>query len=273
MAVPPLELFHAAPSYYSMVARLALAEAGLSYRSHLIDIHLAKQQLSDAYRQLNPQMTVPTLRGDDLLLTDSQEILQWVAGRAGAAWMDAQPALQGPIGAVVAGHYAISIEDLTFGKWMLGNKLLARVFPGMLQRAMQSLDKRAAAAADGGARLRAKAELNRQRLAYFSEGCAPEKLAQRQQEVRDFVAALPPVSPGQGLFGPHCSRADVVVAVLFARLAMIDEFSLVTRADLLAWWDWVQLRPAFMQADIWTRLQRRRLLQAAWQAHWDPIVP
>ena len=29
MAVPPLELFHAAPSYYSMVARLALAEAGL----------------------------------------------------------------------------------------------------------------------------------------------------------------------------------------------------------------------------------------------------
>jgi glutathione S-transferase len=121
--------------------------------------------------------------------------------------------------------------------------------------------------------LRAKAELNRQRLAYFSEGCAPEKLAQRQQEVRDFVAALPLVSPGEGLFGPHCSRADVVVAVLFARLAMIDEFSLVTRADLLAWWDWVQLRPAFRQADIWTRLQRRRLLQAAWQAHWDPIVP
>jgi glutathione S-transferase len=187
--------------------------------------------------------------------------------------MDAQPALQGPIGAVVAGHYAISIEDLTFGKWMLGNKVLARVFPGMLQRAVQSLDKRAAAAADGGASLRAKAELNRQRLAYFSEGCAPEKLAQRQQEVRDFVAALPLVSPGEGLFGPHCSRADVVVAVLFARLAMIDEFSLVTRADLLAWWDWVQLRPPFRQADIWTRLHRRRLLQAAWQAHWDPIVP
>jgi predicted regulator of amino acid metabolism with ACT domain len=83
MAVPPLELFHAAPSYYSMVARLALAEAGLSYRSHLIDIHLAKQQLSDAYRQLNPHLTVPTLRGDGLLLTDSQEILQWVADQAG----------------------------------------------------------------------------------------------------------------------------------------------------------------------------------------------
>jgi glutathione S-transferase len=44
-------------------------------------------------------MTVPTLRGDGLLLTDSQEILQWVASRAGEAWMDDQPALQEPIGA------------------------------------------------------------------------------------------------------------------------------------------------------------------------------
>jgi hypothetical protein len=35
----------------------------------------------------------------------------------------------------------------------------------------------------------------------------------------------------------------------------------------------VQLRPPFRQADIWTRLHRRRLLQAAWQAHWDPILP
>jgi glutathione S-transferase len=58
-----LELFHAAPSYYSMVARLALAEAGVAYVSRLMDIHLAKQQLSPAYRKLNPHMTVPTLRG------------------------------------------------------------------------------------------------------------------------------------------------------------------------------------------------------------------
>jgi glutathione S-transferase len=273
MGFSPLELFHAAPSYYSMVARLALAEAGLSYRSHLIDIHLAKQQLTDAYRQLNPQMTVPTLRGDGLLLTDSQTILVWVAGQAGDAWMDAEPTVQGSIGAVVAGHYAISIEDLTFGKWMLSNKVLAKVFPTMLQRSVQSLDKRAATAADGGASLRAKAQLNRQRLAYFTEGCAPEKWAQRKQEVRDFIAALPLVNPGEGLFGPRCSRADVLVAVLLARLAMIDELTLVGRADVLAWWDWMQLRPAFRQADIWTRLHRRRLLQAAWQAHWDPILP
>ena len=77
-----LELFHAAPSYYSMVARLALAEAGVGYTSRLMDIHLAKQQLSPAYRRLNPHMTVPTLRGPDLLLTDSAQILGYAAQQA-----------------------------------------------------------------------------------------------------------------------------------------------------------------------------------------------
>jgi tetrachloro-p-hydroquinone reductive dehalogenase len=271
MATSQLELLHAAPSYYSMVARLALAEAGVPYRSHLIDIHLAKQQLSDAYRQLNPHMTVPTLRGEGLLLTDSRAILQWAAAQAGEAWMDGEPALRAPIGAVVEGHYAISIEDLTFGKLLLTQPLLARVVPKVLARLAEGLDQRAATAADGGASLRAKAAQNRQRLAYFTEGSAPEKLAQRQQEVRTFLQGLPPVSPGEGLFGPRFSSADVVVAVLLARLAWIGEGNLVSRTDLQTWWAQVQRRPAFKQAEVWTRFRRRRFVQAILQARLDPI--
>ena len=109
-----LELFHAAPSYYSMVARLALAEAGIPSISRLLDIHIAKQQLSPAYRRLNPNMTVPTLRGPDLLLTDSAQILAYAAAHAVSPWADADPARQTGIADAVAGHYAISIETLTF---------------------------------------------------------------------------------------------------------------------------------------------------------------
>ena len=119
-----LELFHAAPSYYSMVARLALAEAGIPFTSRLIDIHLAKQQLSDPYRALNPHMTVPTLRGPDLLLTDSSEILAFAASRAGDAWCDADAAQALAIRAAVQGHYAISIETLTFSKLLTSRPLL-----------------------------------------------------------------------------------------------------------------------------------------------------
>lgn len=272
MASQQLELFHAAPSYYSMVARLALAEAGVHYRSHLIDIHLAKQQLSDAYRRLNPQMTVPTLRGEGLLLTDSREILQWAADRAAHTWMDAQPALLGPIEAVVAGHYAISIEDLTFGKALLTNPLLARLVPRVLAGLAKGLERRAAGAADGGSSLRAKAQQNRQRLAYFSQGSQAEKLDRVRQQVRDFCHALPPADPGQGLFGSSLSRADVVVAVLLARLEMIGETALQERADLSRWWAWLQQRPGFQRADVWTRFRRRRFAEAILQARLDPLA-
>ena len=86
-----LELFHAAPSYFSMVARLALAEAEVPTINRLMDIHLAKQQLSPAYRQLNPKMTVPTLRGPGILLTDSSQILAYAAEHSAIPWADGDP--------------------------------------------------------------------------------------------------------------------------------------------------------------------------------------
>ena len=88
-----LELLNSASSYYSMVARLALVEADIPFYNHMLDIHFAKQQLSDRYRELNPQMTVPTLRAENLLLTSSKDILQWAACQAGASWMDSDISL------------------------------------------------------------------------------------------------------------------------------------------------------------------------------------
>jgi len=57
-----------------------------------------------------------------------------------------------------------------------------------------------------------------------------------------------------------------VLAVLFARLTMINETSLIDRPDLQNWWIKVQLRGSLCVADVWMRMQRRRLLLAAWKA-------
>mgnify|MGYP003328839299 CR=1 FL=1 len=148
-----LELFHAAPSYYSMVARLALAEAQLPYASRLLDIHLAKQQLSPAYRRLNGAMTVPTLRGPDLLLTDSAEILAFAAAQAGARWADADPAVKSDIQAAVAGHYAISIETLTFSKLLTHSPWTRPLVRTQLAGLVRHLEQQADAERDGGGRL------------------------------------------------------------------------------------------------------------------------
>ena len=268
-----LELFHAAPSYYSMVARLALAEAGVSTVSRLLDIHIAKQQLSPAYRQLNPHMTVPTLRGADLLLTDSAEILAFAARQAGDRWADADPARQVGIAAVVQGHYCISIETLTFSKLLSSRPWFKTVVVKVLSGVIRSLERQAKRYPEQAQPLLAKAAQNRQRLAAFTEAPIAEVLQGQRQDVTAFLAALPPVVAGGCLFGRSVSSADVVLAVLCARLEMAGEQALLSRRDLQGWWQRMQQRPAFVEADVWTRFQRRRFLQAVLEARHTPINP
>jgi len=272
LEMPVLELFHAAPSYYSMVARLAMAEAGVESTSRLLDIHLAKQQLSDAYRQLNPHMTVPTLRGPGLLLTDSAEILAFCARQAGDAWLDADASLAPAIGQVVADHYAISIETLTFSKLLVAKPLLLPVVKRVLGGLSRSLEARAAQAADGGGSLRAKAQQDRQRLATFSEAPLARTLAAMREQVQGYLRGLPAPAAGAGLFGDCLSSADIVVAVLLARLSMAGELPLLEREDLRQWWHHFQARPGFQAADIWTRFQRRRFVQALIEARRTPLI-
>jgi Glutathione S-transferase, N-terminal domain len=54
-------LYHAASSYYSMIARLALAEGGIAYEPVFVEIHFRMAQQQPDYVRLNPNMTVPTL--------------------------------------------------------------------------------------------------------------------------------------------------------------------------------------------------------------------
>src|SRR5262245_46513724 len=54
-------LYHAPSSYYSMIARLALAEGGIAYEPVFVEIHVRMTQQQPDYVRLNPNMTVPTL--------------------------------------------------------------------------------------------------------------------------------------------------------------------------------------------------------------------
>jgi glutathione S-transferase len=62
-------------------ARILLAEKGVVFDTVQVDLRHG-EQLSDAYRKLNPNCTVPTLRTDDgLLLTDNAAITAWLEAR------------------------------------------------------------------------------------------------------------------------------------------------------------------------------------------------
>jgi glutathione S-transferase len=62
-------------------ARILLAEKGVAHETVQIDLRRG-EQLSDAYRRINPQCTVPTLRTDDgLTLTDNAAITAYLEAR------------------------------------------------------------------------------------------------------------------------------------------------------------------------------------------------
>lgn len=62
-------------------ARILLAEKGVPHETVAVDLR-QQEQLSDAYRAINPQCTVPALRTDDgLLLTDNAAITAWLEAR------------------------------------------------------------------------------------------------------------------------------------------------------------------------------------------------
>jgi len=266
-----LELFHAAPSYFSMVARLALAEAGLPYCSRLLDIHLAKQQLSPAYRRLNPQMTVPTLRGPDLLLTDSSQILAFAAHQAQVPWADADPARQAGIASAVAGHYALSIEELTFSKLLSRRPWFKPVMVRLLTGINASLERDQRRFPAQKELLESKQAQNRARLAVFRDRPATDVLSEQRAQVASYLAQLPPVIAGGWLFGRQISSADVVLAVLVSRLEMSGEQALLSRPDLQQWWQRYQQRESVAKADLWTRFKRREFAAALLKARQTPI--
>ncbi len=71
-----LELYHSVNSVCAQKVRIALAEKGLAYKSHLMD--LSGGQFDPAYMKLNPNAVVPTLIHDGQVVIESSVILCYI---------------------------------------------------------------------------------------------------------------------------------------------------------------------------------------------------
>jgi hypothetical protein len=93
-----------------------------------------------------------------------------------------------------------------------------------------------------------------------------------REQVQAYLRGLPAPGAGAGLVGDRLCSADIVVAVLLARLSMAGELPLLEREDLRQWWQRFQARHGFQSADIWSRFQRRRFVQALIEARHTPLA-
>jgi ganglioside-induced differentiation-associated protein 1 len=119
-------LYHTPSSYYSMIARLALAEGGVAYEPVFVDIHFRRSQQRPDYVRLNPNMTVPTLALANRILDQSRDIAEFALG-VGEATLD------GYAKAWLDLHYGYPIEELTFGGFLARNPMARIMIPKLLR--------------------------------------------------------------------------------------------------------------------------------------------
>ena len=72
-----LELYHHGSSVCAAKVRIYLAEKGLDWSGHYIDI-LKGDQFDPAYIKLNPKAVVPTLLHDGNIICDSTVICEYI---------------------------------------------------------------------------------------------------------------------------------------------------------------------------------------------------
>jgi len=192
-------------------ARILLAEKGVVHETVQVDLRQG-EQLSEAYRRINPQCTVPALRAEEgLLLTDNAAIAAYLEARF------PEPALLGSTPAEKA--------EIASWQWRIEFEGLMAIAEAMRNSA-PAMANRALPGPVDYAQIPALAQRGLARLQQFFV-----ELDTRLQG-RDFIAA------------ERFSIADItaVVAVDFARVVRVKPGE--QHPHLLRWRQAMALRPA-----------------------------
>lgn len=195
-------------------ARIVLAEKGIAHETRIVDLATG-EQLSDAYRAINPQLTVPALVLDDgTVLTDNAGI---------AAWAEAahpEPPLLGRT-AVEKAHVASWNSRIEGECFMAIAEVLRNTSKGMVGRALPG--------PENYAQIPELAERGRARLIHFLDRF--EAHMQGREWVATNTFSLADITAGVALDFAGWVKVDAnegrpAIAAWRARLAARPSFSL-----------------------------------------------
>ena len=249
-------LYHAPSSYYSMIARLALAEGGIAYEPIFVEIHFRMAQQQPHYVRLNPNMTVPTLVLADRILDQSRDIAEYALGVNEAT-------LDGETKAWLDLHYAYPIEELTFGGILARNPLARIVIPRHLEATHRRLLAHAAGNPDLAEVYKARAAVFAERARIFDPAAVIRLSERRRAEAIGLMDRLEQtLCDGRAVMVPPAyGVADVVWTAFLARMEFAGlGAEILKRPALVRYWRAMQARPSFSAADIWTKPHALRLI-------------
>lgn len=233
-----LELHHNFASTCSQKVRLVLAEKGLEYESHMVDL-IAGEQHDPEYVKLNPNHVVPTLVHDGHVLIESTMINEYLDD----AFPDPSMRPDDPVKRHTMRMWTKRIDDkvhpaapvITFG---IGTR------PLMLQQGQDAIDAALAKMPNPESRARRKSVIDH-----------GVKAPEMGQAVRAFVAMLDDMevslADGPWLAGDRLSLADACAMPYVLRmdhLAMTPFFIPDARPRVADWWARMQALPSYEAA-------------------------
>lgn len=216
-----LKLYHGPTSVCSQKVRVTLAEIGLDYESHLLDLQKGDQFDPD-YMRLNPEAVVPTLVDDDLVLVESSLIAEYLDKTYNSGgFMPKDPELEARTRLWLVRSMAVhgAINTLSFSTAMRA-KVLSSKTP-------EEIDAALARMPDPVAR--------EKRRSLYAEGLDSYHVGQALRILRRcFSDMSDQIGDGDWLSGPEFGLADIAVVPYIDRVDRLgfsglwsDEFATV----------------------------------------------
>ncbi len=267
-AEPDVLLYHVPPSFYSQIARLALAEKGVGWRTVIV---AAGPPVFESYRpwymKLNPGGTVPTLVHDGEVVADSFLIAEY-AERVfdGPRLIPGDPRDKAEMERWIDALKGISIRELSYGSDQM--KRVGAFVNGLRIKRLRSVWVKHPALA---ALYRAK-ELDIQGFA--KNAVDPEKTTLVRARMSAMFDEMDKVLADRPwLAGDAYSLADVVWTVTVARLKAMKLLEpLKDRPALARWYETVRRRPSFDDADVWDRMKPGKMLAMIGARFWPHLT-
>jgi len=226
-----VHLFHAAFSNCSQRVRLVLEEKQIPWESHEIDL-MALEHLAEDYQKLHPKGVVPALVHDGVVVVESNDIMRYLDER-----FDGKPLMPQTDDekAAIQPWLQLNADMQVFLKTLTYERVLGKQHPPTQEKFEFYRQHQ---------RNRDLVEFWRQ----FLEGFTPERLAECEQECRNFLSRLNQrLDSRPYLAGDDISLADFSTVVNVHRTHVLG-FDLAEYPHVSRWYESMRRRPSFEQA-------------------------
>lgn len=234
-----LELYHGWRSSASRRVRLVLAEKGLAWSGHVMDL-LRGDQHDPAYLAINPAGVVPALLHQGQVVADSAVIAEYLdEAFAQPPLMPPEPLRRAQVRSLLRHIDEQCLPHLIVFNWSLAMQPQAS---GWTDAQLQQRLSRVPSAA------RREAWTRVARRPYTDDEKA-QALAGLHR-LLDRLGALLAEHGGPWLMGTQYTLADIGAVPFAMRIGEIDPAALPARPAVDAWWAAARARPSFAQARI-----------------------